>query len=541
MTRPDGTHADGTLAGLGRVVRLILRLDRARLAVWVGVTTAVIVGSAASLLAAYPDQAAIDAYGLMMGDNPALAAFAGPGYGMDAPNIGVILVNEVQLWGLVTVALMSVFLVNRHTRAEEDAERADLLRSTVVGRHTISAATVFVVTVAHVVLAAACGVGFVALGYSATGSVALALSYLVTGWMFVGVALVAAQLAGTGRGSLGLASSTLGLVFVVRAAGDTAGSPVRWLSPLAWPLSVRAFAGEQWWVLALTAAFGATLVTAGLWLSTRRDLGSGRLVPGRGPDRAGSALRHPFGFALHLHRWTIASWTAGMFVLGAVYGSVADDIAQMMKDNPLYVELLGQAGGGADATDSYLSTVIVIQALLVTGYVISAVLIPHHEESVSRVEVILASTLGRRRWLGAYLAVAALGATLATVASGVGTGLSVAATTGDWDQVGRLTAAGLVPLPAVAVIGASAVVLYGWWPRAVQAAWGALAAVTVMAILAEVLRIPAWIRQLSPFTHLPMVPAESLRWPPLLWLSVLACALTVIGVGGFLRRDIQAH
>ncbi|MGB3055462.1 MAG: hypothetical protein WBB52_11470, partial [Acidimicrobiales bacterium] len=141
----------------------------------------------------------------------------------------------------------------------------------------------------------------------------------------------------------------------------------------------------------------------------------------------------------------------------------------------------------------------------------------------------------------AYLAVAALGATLATVASGVGTGLSVAATTGDWDQVGRLTAAGLVPLPAVAVIGASAVVLYGWWPRAVQAAWGALAAVTVMAILAEVLRIPAWIRQLSPFTHLPMVPAESLRWPPLLWLSVLACALTVIGVGGFLRRDIQAH
>ena len=89
------TVADGTLVGLARIARLILRLDRVRLAVWVGVTAVVIVGSAASLLATYPDQAAIDSYGAVMSDNPALAAFAGPGYGLDDPNIGVILVNEV--------------------------------------------------------------------------------------------------------------------------------------------------------------------------------------------------------------------------------------------------------------------------------------------------------------------------------------------------------------------------------------------------------------------------------------------------------------
>jgi len=522
------------------MVGLILRLDRARLAVWVGVTAAVIIGSAASLPAAYPDQAAIDAYALMMGSNPALAAFAGPGYGLDSPNIGVILVNEVQLWGLVTVGLMSVFLVNRHTRAEEDAGRADLLRSAVVGHHTVSVATVAVVTGAHVVLATACAVGFVLVGYPGRGSIALALSYLFTGWMFAGVALVAAQLAGTGRGSLGLASSTLGLAFVVRAVGDTTGSPVRWLSPLAWPASVRAFAGEQWWVLGLAGMFGAALVGAGLWLSTRRDLGSGRLVPGRGPDRAGPTLRHPFGFALHLHRWTVASWTAGMFVLGAVYGSVADDIAQMMKDNPIYVDLLGQAGG-AGPVDSYLATVMVIQALMVTGFVISAVLVPHHEESASRVEVVLATAVGRGRWLGSYLALAALGAVLTTVASGLGTGLSAAATTGDWNQVGRLTAAGLVTLPATAVIGGLTVMVYGFWPRAVSASWGLLAGVTVLAILAEVLGIPEWMRQLSPFAHLPMVPAEPVRWPPLFGLSLLACCLTAGGARGFMRRDIEVH
>jgi ABC-2 type transport system permease protein len=534
------TVADGTLVGLARITRLILRLDRVRLAVWVGVTVVVIVGSAASLLATYPDQAAIDSYGAVMSDNPALAAFAGPGYGLDDPNIGVILVNEVQLWGLVTVGLMSVFLVNRHTRAEEDAERADLLRSAVVGRHAVSAATIGIVTAAHVVLATGCGLGFVLLGYPVPGSTALALSYLVMGWMFVGVALVAAQLAGTGRGSLGLASSVLGLAFVVRAAADTARSPLRWLSPLSWPLSVRAFANERWWVLGLAVAFGVVMVVVGIWLSTRRDLGSGRLVPGAGPEHAGPSLRHPIGFVLHLHRWTIASWTAGMFVLGAVYGSVTDDIEQMMRENPIYVDLLGQAAG-ATAADSYLVTVMVMQALMVSGYLISAISVPHHEESASRVEVVLASAIGRKQWLGSYLVVAGLGAVLATISSGLGTGLSTAATTGNGDQITRLTAAGVATLPAVAVIGSIAVVLYGWRPRTVPMAWGVLGAVTVVAILAEVLRLPQWVRQVSPFTHLAGVPAEAVNWASVFWLLLLAGVLTVIGMWGFERRDIEAR
>ncbi len=223
-----------SFTGTARIVRLVLRRDRLRLALWMGGVTSMVVISAASLLATYPDQATIDAYGSVFSGNPALVAFAGPGYGLDDPNIGVILVNEVQLWGLITLGLMSVFLVNRHTRAEEDVERADLLRSSVLGRHAVAAATVAVVTAAHVVVAAVCAAGFVALGYAPVGSVALALSYLAMGWMFVGVTLVAAQVAGSGRGTLGLASIVLGVSFVVRAVGDVADSAVRWASPMAW-------------------------------------------------------------------------------------------------------------------------------------------------------------------------------------------------------------------------------------------------------------------------------------------------------------------
>ena len=81
----------------------------------------------------------------LFGDNPALIVFAGPGYGFDDPNIGVILVNETQLWGMVIVALMSIFMVNRHTRAEEESERLDLVRANVVGRHAPTAASTIVI------------------------------------------------------------------------------------------------------------------------------------------------------------------------------------------------------------------------------------------------------------------------------------------------------------------------------------------------------------------------------------------------------------
>lgn len=83
--------------------------------------------------------------------------------------------------------------------------------------------------------------------------------------------------------------------------------------------------------------------------------------------------------------------------------------------------------------------------------------------------------------------------------------------------------------------------VYGFWPRAVSASWGLLAGVTVLAILAEVLGIPEWMRQLPPFAHLPMVPAEPVRWPPLFGLSLLACCLTAGGARGFMRRDIEVH
>ena len=329
--------------GLPRMVRLVLRRDRVRLPLWILSLSLFAVASAASQRSLYPDQASIDNYARLFGGNPALVAFAGPGYGFDHPNIGVILVNETQLWLCVGVALMSIFLVNRHTRAEEDAERTEVLRSSVVGRHAPTAAAVAVVTGANLVVAALSAAGFIAFGYATVGSIALAGSAAACGIVFTAVAAVTAQVASGSRATLGSASALLGVAFVLRAVGDIGDNAVRWLSPIGWAQGVRAYAGERSWPVLLSLGIAVTLTAGAFWLSTRRDLGSG-LLPGRpGPSGASGPVTTPIGLAVRLQRGPVVGWSIGLFITGAVYGSIGQDVEQMVTDNPTYADFFAQA------------------------------------------------------------------------------------------------------------------------------------------------------------------------------------------------------
>jgi ABC-2 type transport system permease protein len=343
------------VTGLGRLVRFVLRRDRIRLLVWSLGLTGLVVPSAASLPPVYPDQASIDRYVALFGDNPALVAFAGPGYGFDHPNLGVILVNEVQLYACLAVALMGVFLVVRHTRAEEDDERAELVRANVVGRHAHTAAPLVVVSALQVVLGLLFAASFVALDYPVAGSFALAGSIAAVGLVFTAVGAVVAQLAGTSRTALALGTATLGVAFGLRALGDIGDNGLRWLSPIGWAQGVRAYAGERWWALGLCAVGAGALTVLAFRLSTAREPGSGILANRPGPARAAPSLLRPLGLAVRLHRGTLLGWAAGLFVTGALYGSIAGDVEEMIADNPVYADVLAQAAG-ASLVDSFFAT-----------------------------------------------------------------------------------------------------------------------------------------------------------------------------------------
>jgi len=527
------------LRGTGSLLRLVLRLDRVRLLVWLLGIGATAVGSAASLRTLYPDQRSIDQYARLFGDNPALVAFAGPGYGFDDPNLGVILVNEVQLWACLGAALMSIFLVNRHTRQDEDAERVELLGASTVGRHAPGGAAVLAVAGANVVLGAGLAAGFVALGYAVAGSVALAASITASGLAFTAVTALVAQVAGAGRATLGLGTALLGVAFVLRAVGDIADHWVRWLSPIGLAQGGRAYAGERWWPLLVLLVASGVVLAAAAALLTHRDLGSGILPQRPGPRRAAAWLDGPVGLAVRLQRGTVVAWTVGVLLMGVVYGSIGDDVEEMVEENPTYADFLAQLEG-VDLTDAFLATATSQLAMLGAGFAVSAALRARSEEAAGRAEPVLAGPVSRTRWVGSHLLVAVVGAVVVVVAGGLGTGVAFATVTGDGGAVLRMTAAALAAVPAVLVLAALALALFGTSARLALAAWAAFAVVVLVELFGELLRLPAGLRDVSPFRHAGGLPAEQLRVLPLLVLATLTVVLATLGLRTFGERDVAA-
>ncbi|MPZ96885.1 MAG: hypothetical protein GEU96_18745 [Propionibacteriales bacterium] len=66
----------------------------------------------------------------------------------------------------------------------------------------------------------------------------------------------------------------------------------------------------------------------------------------------------------------------------------------------------------------------------------------------------------------------------------------------------------------------------------------ALVGCVVVGWLGGILDIPEWLADVSPFNHLPNAPLEPITAAPLVILSVVAVALTAVGLVGFRRRDV---
>ena len=93
-------------------------------------------------------------------------------------------------------------------------------------------------------------------------------------------------------------------------------------------------------------------------------------------------------------------------------------------------------------------------------------------------------------------------------------------------------------VPAVWVVTGVTITLYGLVPRLSSLAWGVLGVCLVFGQLGQILQLPQWMLDLSPFSHIPVVPAEDFTAVPLIVLAAIALGFVVAGLTGFGRRDV---
>ncbi|CAN5571446.1 exporter of polyketide antibiotics [soil metagenome] len=532
-----------TLTGTQHLLGLVLRRDRVRLAIWVLALSGLTAISTAGVVNLYATPADLAGYAELVRGKAAMIVQSGPGHGLDHPAVGAVLANEMSMWSVISVALMSIFMVTRHTRTEEETERAELVRAGPVGRHAAAAAAMAGVSIANMAVATGVVIALLAYEMPVAGALAFGAAMAASGMVFAGLALVMGQVASSARAANGSAAALVGVAFAFRAIGDVSESSdgalswLSWLSPIGWAQSVRPFAVERWWVLAVPLATTAALVVVADWLTSRRDLGAG-LIPQRpGPATAGPRLSSTFGLAARLHRGSLIGWSVGLAAVGFFYGAVAVEAEALLTDNPEMADFFAQLGEGS-LTDVFLATALLMLALIASGYTVSAVLRLRSEEADGRVESLLSAPVPRRTWIGSHLLVAVVGSVIVISAGGAGTGIGFAVASGDAGEIGRLIGSALTMVPAMLVLGGVAAALFGVLPRWAKAAWVGLAVAVVVGLFAELMGLPGAVRDVSPFTHLPAVPAASVEILPLVVLTAVAGALTVVGLLGLERRDL---
>ena len=87
-----------------------------------------------------------------MASNSAFVAMAGPARALNT--IGGQVMWQASAFGAIVAGLMSMFLVGRHTRAEEESGRDELVRAAAVSRHASLTAALADALLANVVLGA---------------------------------------------------------------------------------------------------------------------------------------------------------------------------------------------------------------------------------------------------------------------------------------------------------------------------------------------------------------------------------------------------
>lgn len=538
-----------TLAGLGLALKLGLRRDRVRLPLWVLGVAAFTAYCSEALLLAAPNPSDLKVMASLM-SGAAGVVLVGPGYGFAGPadpTHEAVFAGGYGLYIAILAACMSILLVTRHTRSEEEHGRLELLRALPLARQSSAAAALCLLLLANLLTAILCW-GVLAWRFDPVSSLLFVLGVAATGVIFGAIALLTAQLGSSSREANGLAFLALGIAFVLRGIGDvlgianatteTRGSWLSWLSPLAWPAQTRVFVEDRWWPL-LFALLGAVALTAlAAWLQSRRDLGEGLIAERAGRAEAGQLLVGPFTLALRTQRSSLIAWSVAGVAIGGSFGALAKGVGDSLGKSSDPIILLALGGDPHRLIDGYLGITLLFGVVLASCFAILSVQRLAVDEHSGRAEMLLALPLGRSCWGIATLATALLGVIAILLATGASAGAAAAAVQHDAGEVARLTDAAMMYVVPVAAIACVAYLGFAIRPTLIWLAWLVFGYGIFVSMLGGMLKLPNVMNQLSVFHHAGQPPFSWGRPGAMMLLGAAALLLILLANVRLHRRNL---
>ena len=526
-------------------------------------------------LALMPDEASIAEFMAML-ENPALLAMVGPLYSMDMTTMGALYTLMMFVFMGITTGIMNIFLIVRHTRADEEAGRYEVLRSLPCGRlANVNAAmitAVIVNAIAAVLFTISMWVGMIMIDDPMGLSAALVwgVTLGVVGLAFAGVAALFSQLSSNSRGALSYSFLVMGLFYFLRAGADMEPDSMGFLaffSPLGLMSRTWAYIHNMWWPVLIILAKAGVFTALAYWTCSVRDIDQG-IIPARpGKASGGILMKNAFGLNIKLLRTSIIVWILVLFFTGLSYSTVLQDIDSFVAGNDIYRQMLLAPTGLLDQIDiEYMSTEDIaaqmnavlnaagfnivqmfsnmigfVMAMLATVPVIMFLLKAKSEEKNIRTELIFATPTSRTKYLLGFIAIAAVAAVVMQMAQALGL-YSIASTALENPAdlpLSFLLQSALVYVPAMWLMGAITILLVGLFPRRTGFIWLFYGFSFFVMMYGRMIPETAWLANITPFGWVPQLPIEEINWLVLAVMTGLSVVLAWVGVRCYVKRDIN--
>jgi ABC-2 type transport system permease protein len=202
-------------------------------------------------------------------------------------------------------------------------------------------------------------------------------------------------------------------------------------------------------------------------------------------------------------------------------------------------DIVARMGGTSALEEAFVAVAFAMMGMVAAAFAVSLTLRLHQEESGQRAETTLAGAVSRNRWLASHLIAALAGSAFAMLACGVVGGLVYGTAAGDiGGKLATVVGTAAVQLPAVWLLSAVTVALFGMAPRFTPVAWGVLVGFIALYLIGSLAGFPQWLLDLEPFAHVPRV-GRDFTVVPVLWLLAIDAALIIVGAMAFRRRDLR--
>jgi ABC-2 type transport system permease protein len=441
----------------------------------------------------------------------------------------------------LVAAVFGVVASVRALRSEEEAGRLEVVLTGGLTRAGGYGAAMAGVGIEIAVVAVVTAVAMAAASISASGALWMGADLAVTAGTFAGVGALASQIGSTRRSASSLASLAFGVAFALRVIADTTSGYgwVRWTTPLGWAEELRPLTAVRPAALIPGLMLTAALALGAGLLASRRDVGTG-IVSGR--DTASPhtrLLRSTATAAVRDERTSLTTWLIGTGAFAVVVGSLSGSISGALSPD-VRRQLVRLGAGDIIRPAGFLAFYFSFFTLAVCIFACTQVAAARREEGEQRAETLLALPLFRLRWLAERLAVAVAGAM----------GIALAAALGCWAgarlngidvALGGLLEAGANTLPAGVLFLGLATALFGTVPRvSTGLAYGLVALAFVWDLVAAVVDAPSWLRTVSPFHHLGLVPIRAYPVHDATVMALIGLASLAAGFVAFRRRDLMS-